>query len=105
MSQTTENPAALATRTGPGKSCSTADAPGNKPALTAPQAPITEIEREFRRDEVFEAAGEASNYLGAIQNMVAADDVPGLRYCASKFVAYARVIASGCKVLTAGGGR
>jgi hypothetical protein len=100
MPPETENPAHGGAAGPPNVPCSPADTPEMDQNSPRAQAPITDIEREFRRDEVFDAAAEATNYLVAIRGMVAADDVPGLRYCAMKFVAYARVVAAGCKVLT-----
>ncbi|HEX3497234.1 MAG TPA: hypothetical protein VHT02_08715 [Methylocella sp.] len=64
-------------------------------------AAVAAARRELLRDFVFEAAVEAGAYLGAIQNFVAADDAPGLKYSSAKFVAYAREVARGCKELTA----
>lgn len=62
---------------------------------------VAAARRELLRDFVFEAATEAASYLGAVQSFIAADDAPGLKYSATKFVAFAREVARGCKELTA----
>jgi hypothetical protein len=64
-----------------------------------------QISRELQREEIFEAAGEALNYLTAIRSFVATDDLPGIKYSYAKFAAYGRVVATGCKSLTAEAGR
>jgi hypothetical protein len=77
--------------------------PGPSPGNHVTQAlnPVDVARRELLRDFVFEAATEAAAYLGAVQNFVAADDVPGVRYSATKFVILAREVAKGCRELTA----
>jgi hypothetical protein len=84
-------------------SCATPDSLGILQNGAAAQSPITEIERDFRRYEVLDAGAECVNYLIALRAMIASDDLPGLRYCATEFVSYARIVTTGCKALLGGG--
>jgi hypothetical protein len=52
---------------------------------------------------VLDAGAECVNYLIALRAMIASDDLPGLRYCATEFVSYARIVTTGCKALLGGG--
>jgi hypothetical protein len=67
------------------------------------EAILAELDREYLRLEVIDAAAEALNYLMAIRGLTASDDMIGLPHCARQFIDYARVVARGCKLLTGGG--
>jgi hypothetical protein len=71
------------------------DIRASAPERQAKTPVVDEIEREFLRDEVFEAAGEALNYLVTLRGFIASDDQPGLKYSYAKFVAYTRIGRTG----------
>ena len=60
-------------------------------------------EARFMREYVHETAAEAVNYLGTIMDLIAGNDVPGLRYLYAQFLAYGRIAAIGCKELFCNG--
>jgi hypothetical protein len=80
MPPETEIPAHGGAAGSPNVPCSPADTPFPDQNSPRAQVPITDIEREFRRDEVFDAAAEAANYLVALIPKAMISDSRGIPY-------------------------
>jgi hypothetical protein len=57
--------------------------------------------RFLLREPVYSAIESARLFLDVLLQLVAADDVPGIRYACAKFAAFGRVVATGCEELVA----
>jgi hypothetical protein len=68
-------------------------------------AHVIAAQRELLRDYAHEAATQAADHAAMLARFIAMDDLPGLKYSAAKFVAFAREAASASRELIDGGGR
>ena len=66
-------------------------------------AHVIEAKRELLRDFAHEAATQAADHAAMLARYIAMDDLPGLKYSAAKFVAFARETAKTCRELIDGG--
>jgi acetyl esterase/lipase len=65
-------------------------------------AHVLTARRELLRDFAHEAAMQASDHAALLARYIELDDLPGLKYSASKFVAYAREAAKASRELIGG---
>jgi hypothetical protein len=63
---------------------------------------VIEAKRELLRDYAHEAATQAADHASMLARYIELDDLPGLKYSASKFVAYAREAAKASRELIGG---
>jgi hypothetical protein len=66
-----------------------------------PKESASEEARFLLREQVYSAIESARLFLDVLLPLIAADDVPGIRYAYAKFAAFGRVVATGCKELAA----